>query len=102
MTSQKVPEFFTNQNYITDDLETAEAPKPPKKNLKSAFDLIHPTFEEELAKKELELQNLKITTEKIQNERFNRYKILLYSVSILGLFFFSYKRWFPLLRGPIF
>ena len=94
---------FTNQNYITDndpDEVDTKNTKMPKKTIVSSFELVHPTVEEEIMKQIQTKEQIEASIEKSRKERVNKYTYLLYGASVLGLFFFSYKRWFPLLRSP--
>lgn len=102
MASSKIPEHV-NQNYITDNDEVDINPQQqPKKQLKAAFDLIHPTLEEELTKQQQEAETTRTAIEKAQSERMDKFKLLLYGGSLVGLIIFSYKRWLPLFRMPFF
>lgn len=95
---------FRNANVITDndDIDDDRTKSIPKKNLKAAFELVHPVIEEEKLK-ELEEHNKKTQAiQKIEEDRFKKYKYAFYGVSILSLIFFSLKNWFPLIKNPFF
>lgn len=99
MSQSQFPEY-TNQNYITDNDEDDTRPtKPPKKQLKAAFDLVHPVTEE-MTLKELEARKtLEEQLEKTRKERNDIYAYAFYGASVLLLLFFSHKSWFPILRS---
>jgi hypothetical protein len=107
MTTTRQSMEFLNQNFISDGSSVDDDIHPhntqqPKKVLKAAFDLVHPELEEKEMKERQEKEAQKLAIEKTQGNRFDKYKIFLYATSLLGLLFFSYKRWFPLLRNPFF
>lgn len=99
MSQSQIPEY-ANQNYITDnDDDDTRSMKPPKRQLKAAFDLVHPVIEETTLR-ELEAQKtLAEKLEKTKKERNDMYTYAFYGASILVLLFFSHKSWFPILRG---
>lgn len=104
--ASSVPEFL-NQNTITDNDDVLDSPSStstmaPRKNIKPSFELLHPLTEEGMAKMEKEIQERKLAIEKARTERFDKYKMILYIGSVVGLFLFSYKRWFPLIGNPFF
>lgn len=102
MTSN-IPPQFRNINAITDNEDLDEkVPSLPKKTLVAAFDLIHPTLEEELLRATEEKEKTQKAIKKVEEERFGMYKYVFYGVSIATLMFFSLKNWFPLIKNPFF
>ncbi len=94
---------FRNVNVITenDDIEE-KTTNLPKKNIVAAFDLIHPTLEDELLKATEEKEKTQKAIQKVEEERFGLYKYVFYGASVATLLLFSLKNWFPLLKNPFF
>ena len=101
--ASNIPPQFRNINTITDNEDLDEkVPSLPKKTLVAAFDLIHPTIEEELLKAAEEREKTQKAIQKVEEERFGLYKCIFYGVSITTLLLFSFKNWFPLIKNPFF
>ncbi len=101
--ASNIPPQFRNINSITDNEDPDEKVSSlPKKRLVAAFDLIHPTLEEELIKETEERERTQKAIQKVEGERFGLYKYIFYGVSITTLLLFSFKNWFPLIKNPFF
>ena len=97
---------FINADFITDDYvestvsdSSYQKEKLPKKTIAPAFELHHPpTLEATLKQEEMEREK-QLQIQKIESERTNYLKYLLYGSGISILMLFSLKSWFPILKN---